>query len=68
MRVGDIARQLDETEVTIRYWCDKLRVPVRRVSGQRFFDPVAQARIAEIHRLVRIEGHTLAGAKRKLRA
>lgn len=68
MRVGDIARQLGETEVTIRYWCDQLRVPVRRVSGQRFFDPVAQARIVEIHRLVRVEGHTLAGAKRKLRA
>lgn len=65
-RTGDVARQFDETECTIRYWCDEFGVPVKRHNGQRSFDADSITALSEVRRLLRIEGYTIAGAKRKL--
>lgn len=67
LRIGDMARRLDETEVTIRYWCDQFGVPViRGKGGHRLFNADSQTALSEVRRLVRFEGMTIAGAKRKL--
>lgn len=66
-RVGDVARALGESTVTIRYWCEEFGVPTKRSKGgQRWFDSSAVAAIGEVRRLLRVEGFTLAGAKKKL--
>ena len=67
MRIGDMARRFDETLATIRYWCDQFGVPVIRCKGgHRLFNADSQTALSEVRRLVRFEGMTIAGAKRKL--
>lgn len=67
MRIGDIARRYDEPEHVIRFWCDEFGVPTKRTpGGNRWFDRDAEVAISEVHRLLRHELYTLAGAKKKL--
>lgn len=66
MRIGDIARRYDEPEHVIRFWCDEFGVPTKRQGNQRMFDRDAEVAISEVHRLLRHELYTLAGAKKKL--
>lgn len=78
--IGDVARGLDETTVTIRYWSDCFP---RYLSGDRGLRPVGPtdepARVGRrlysrkdvvtlgvIQWLVRVELYTLAGAERQL--
>lgn len=68
-RIGDVARKLDEPEHVIRYWCQVFGIRVtRRPSGHRVFSEHTEAQVTEVHRLLRTEGYTIAGAKKKLGA
>lgn len=67
IRLDEMARQLDETAVTVRYWTDWFGVPVKRgPGGARLFDADCKTALFEVKRLIRYEGHTIAGAKKKL--
>ena len=66
IRVGDVARDLGVTVVTVRWWCKEFRVQPRRHGGQRSFTEHNRARLASIKSLLRDEGFTIAGAKKKL--
>lgn len=71
VRIGDLARQLNEPEHTIRFWEDEFAPQtqgVRRSKGdQRVYPPQAAELFVEIQRLLRVELYTIAGAKRQLR-
>lgn len=67
-RVFDVARMLDETISTLRFWEKTLHIPVpRSPGGQRHYSPKEVARLRLVKRLVRTEGYTLAGVKARLR-
>jgi DNA-binding transcriptional MerR regulator len=64
IRVGDVARELDETAVTIRYWSDFFTVPVDRKKGQRRYNREAVGRLRLVKQLVRTEGYRLDAARK----
>ena len=70
LRIGDVARLIKETTVTVRWWqeefCVFLRVD-RSGSAQRVYSSRALETLREIQRLLRVELYTIAGAKRQLR-
>jgi DNA-binding transcriptional MerR regulator len=67
-RMRQLAPLLGETQATLRYWEDAFGLTIARLpSGQRLYTPRMVERLREIQRLLRVEGHTVAGAKRKLR-
>lgn len=66
MRIGDVARELDLTIVTVRIWADEFKVPVSRLNGQRYFPQKALDRLRLIKFLLRKEGYTVDGAKKHI--
>ena len=68
-RVGDVARELGETEVTIRHWATQFSVFLGhyKETGQRRFSPRDVEVLREVKRLAREELYTLEGVKRQLR-
>lgn len=67
-RVNDVARLLGEPDHVIRYWSDEFKVrPLRSKGDHRHFEPSHVATMAEIQRLLRTEGLTMAAAKRRLK-
>lgn len=66
-RTSQIAERLGETAATVRFWCDQFCVPVlRSPDGHRMFDADSFTALSEVRRLLRFEGYTIAGAKKKL--
>jgi DNA-binding transcriptional MerR regulator len=69
-RIGDVARLLNETPVTLRWWevefAQWLKLEHSK-SGQRVYTSQTFSTMAEIQRLLRVELYTAAGAKRQLR-
>jgi DNA-binding transcriptional MerR regulator len=63
-RIGDVARELDVTVVTVRLWSDEFNIPVSRINGQRYFPQKALDRLRLIKFLLRKEGYTVDGAKK----
>ena len=64
LRIGDVARLLDVTVVTVRHWTTEFRVPIRLLGGQRRFHRPAVARLRLIKQLLRTERYTIAGARK----
>lgn len=66
--VSTVARELGETPVTIRYWSDEFAIrPARTSTNQRHYDASTIAKLRHVRWLLRVEGYTIAGAKRQLR-
>lgn len=70
VRIGDAARWLGESTVTLRHWqtafAQWLR-PFASRSGQRVYDRKDLAVLATIQHLLRVEMYTIAGARRQLK-
>ena len=70
-RIGDIARWLDETTPTLRWWEQEFGGLLGRVerskSGQRIYSRHNAVKFAVIQELLRVELYTIEGAKRQLR-
>ena len=70
IRIGDLARELDEPAHVLRWWEHEFaqRGQVRRmVGGWRCYPPETANLFREVHRLLRVEMFTTEGAKRQLR-
>jgi len=69
LRVGDVARMLNEPTHVLRYWEDEFAkwLPIERHRGQRLYSPRMLENLREIQRLLRVELYTIEGAKRQLR-
>ncbi|APR99814.1 MerR family transcriptional regulator [Pajaroellobacter abortibovis] len=69
-RIGQVAQLLGIKTHVIRYWereFPHLR-PSKNTSGQRIYSPEKVKEIQRIHRLLHVEGFTIAGAKKYLQA
>lgn len=66
VRIRDVADKLGESTVTIRLWTDAFSVPCLRVSGQRSYGIRELIALREVQKLLRDEGLTWAGAKKRL--
>ncbi len=69
-RIGEVARLLGVPTHVLRYWESEFPQlkPVRAPSGHRLYHRRHIALAAHIQRLVRDEGLTIAGAKKRLAA
>jgi DNA-binding transcriptional MerR regulator len=70
IRIGDLARELDVPHHVLRYWQTEFAIhrEVKRMrGGSRVYPPHVADLFREVHRLLRVEFFTIAGAKRQLR-
>ena len=66
-RIGDVARRVGVTVVTIRYWGQVFRLrPKRSKGGQRYYSPEQVSALRRIKKLLHEKLFTIAGAKKKL--
>jgi DNA-binding transcriptional MerR regulator len=65
--IGEVAREFGVYSCTIRFWQEEFGFESRRNRhGNRVFTREQIEAVREIHRLIRIEGYTIPGAKRQL--
>jgi DNA-binding transcriptional MerR regulator len=66
--IGEVAEILDVPVSTVRFWENEFDVlkPMKNKKGNRLFTPADLKNLRIIHRLVREEGMTLTGVKKKL--
>ena len=66
--IGEVAEMFELPVSTIRFWENEFDVlkPMKNKKGNRLFTPVDIKNLKIIHRLVKEEGMTLSGAKKKL--
>ena len=66
--IGEVAEMLDVPVSTVRFWENEFEIlkPMKNKKGNRLFTPADIKNLRIIHRLVREEGMTLTGAKKKL--
>jgi len=66
--IGEVSEMLDVPVSTVRFWENEFDVlkPMKNKKGNRLFTPADIKNLKIIHRLVKEEGMTLAGAKKKL--
>jgi DNA-binding transcriptional MerR regulator len=66
--IGEVAEILDVPVSTVRFWENEFDVlkPMKNKKGNRLFTPADLRNLRIIHRLVREEGMTLTGVKKKL--
>ena len=66
--IGEVARMLDVPVSTIRFWDNEFDVlkPMKNKKGNRLFTPADLKNIQIIHRLLKEEGMTIAGVKKKV--
>lgn len=66
--IGEVAEMLDVSVSLLRYWENEFEVlkPIRNKKGNRFFTKKDVDLLKKIHLLVKVQGHTLEGAKRSL--
>lgn len=66
-RIGDVARKVGVTVVTVRYWGQVFRLrPKRSKGGQRYYSPEQVGLLRRIKKLLHEKLFTIAGAKKKL--
>ena len=66
-RIGDVARKVGVTVVTLRYWEQEFRLrPKRSKGGQRYYSPEQVSKLRSIKKLLHTRLYTVAGAKKKL--
>lgn len=64
-RIGDVARELDVTVVTVRFWSDTFPMPISRLGSQRRYPQKAVNRLRLIKHLLYKEGYTINGARQQ---
>jgi DNA-binding transcriptional MerR regulator len=66
--IGEVAEMLDVPISTVRFWENEFEIlkPMKNKKGNRLFTPQDIKNLRIIHRLVKEEGMTLSGAKKKL--
>ena len=66
--IGEVSEMLEVPVSTVRFWENEFEIlkPMKNKKGNRLFTPVDIKNLRIIHRLVKEEGMTLAGAKKRL--
>lgn len=66
--IGEVAEMLDVPVSTIRFWENEFDIlkPMKNKKGNRMFTPADIKNLKILHHLVKEEGMTLSGAKKKL--
>jgi len=66
--IGEVAEMLEVPVSTVRFWENEFEIlkPMKNKKGNRLFAPQDIKNLRIIHRLVKEEGMTLAGTKKKL--
>jgi DNA-binding transcriptional MerR regulator len=66
--IGEVAEMLEVPVSTIRFWENEFDIlrPMKNKKGNRLFTPADIKNLKIIHHLVKKEGMTLSGAKKKL--
>jgi DNA-binding transcriptional MerR regulator len=66
--IGEAAEMLGVPVSTIRFWENEFTVlrPMKNKKGNRLFTPEDMRNLKLIHHLLKVEGMTLPGAKKKL--
>ncbi|MFZ0280349.1 MAG: MerR family transcriptional regulator [Bacteroidales bacterium] len=66
--IGEVSRMLDVPVSTVRFWENEFDIlkPMKNKKGNRMFTSTDIKNLLIIHRLVKKEGMTLSGVKRKL--
>ena len=66
--IGEVAEMLELPVSTIRFWENEFDIlkPMKNKKGNRLFTPVDIKNLKILHHLVKEEGMTLSGAKKKL--
>lgn len=66
--IGEVAEMLGVAVSTVRFWENEFEIlkPMKNKKGNRLFTPEDIKNLRIIHRLVKEEGMTLAGVKKKL--
>jgi DNA-binding transcriptional MerR regulator len=66
--IGEVSEMLSVPVSTVRFWENEFEIlkPMKNKKGNRLFTPADIKNLRIIHRLVREEGLTLQGAKKKL--
>jgi DNA-binding transcriptional MerR regulator len=68
--IGEVAEMLEVPVSTVRFWENEFDIlkPMKNKKGNRLFTPADIKNLRIIHHLVKEEGLTLAGVKKKLSA
>ena len=66
--IGEVAEMLEVPISTIRFWENEFDIlkPMKNKKGNRLFTPADIKNLKILHHLVKEEGMTLSGAKKKL--
>jgi DNA-binding transcriptional MerR regulator len=66
--IGEVAEMLEVPVSTVRFWENEFDIlkPMKNKKGNRLFTPADLKNLRIIHHLVKEEGLTLAGVKKKL--
>jgi DNA-binding transcriptional MerR regulator len=66
--IGEVAEMLEVPVSTVRFWENEFDVlkPMKNKKGNRLFTPADIKNLKIIHHLLKDEGMTLSGAKKKL--
>ena len=66
--IGDVSKMLDVPVSTVRFWENEFDIlkPMKNKKGNRMFTPADIRNLKIIHHLLKEEGMTLPGAKKKL--
>jgi DNA-binding transcriptional MerR regulator len=66
--IGEVAEMLNVPVSTVRFWENEFDIlkPMKNKKGNRLFTPSDIKNLRIIHRLVKEEGLTLSGAKKRL--
>jgi DNA-binding transcriptional MerR regulator len=66
--IGEVAEMLDVPVSTVRFWENEFDVlkPMKNKKGNRLFTPADVKNLRIIHHLIKEEGLTLAGVKKKI--
>lgn len=66
--IGEVAEMLEVPVSTVRFWENEFKIlnPMKNKKGNRLFTPVDLKNLRIIYHLVKEEGMTLTGAKKKL--
>ncbi|RFC55756.1 MerR family transcriptional regulator [Brumimicrobium aurantiacum] len=68
--IGEVAQMFDVNTSLIRFWekeFDSIK-PKKNKKGNRLFSPKSILEIQNIYQLVKVDGHTLEGAKKALKS
>ena len=66
--IGEVSKMLDVPVSTVRFWENEFDIlkPMKNKKGNRMFTPADIRNLKIIHHLLKNEGMTLPGAKKKL--